>query len=357
MDYELQQSTKLDYLFFESSRALQASELNLLQNQCEQERIQVFTILMLSLENPRLAGYTLTGNRSMFLETDGSLAWLYSCPQVRSPLHTLNQCYDKIPILYKGQIQFVDPITRQILPAALPQNYSDPINNLLQMDMDKKDSWYSLTPEITHRDRPAVFAPKDIFPFNTQKFPQSAKAGMYTKGQLSDYWDAILMSSASKNALQKITLNLIVPSNAKKGPDGYSYYAPRTDFFVDSMICPKKFENKFVPFFGTISYWLDKCGIWFAKFLFVKLIIDIVVTIMRTLGIHRITRRSVSFGKILLSATYSLFVVSIFSSVYSPAKPIESSTPIAVEMQESTEHIYPSVQTLPNNAPNSVSPV
>ena len=96
---------------------------------------------MLSLENRRLAGYRLTGNESMFLETDGSLAWLYSCPQVRSPLHTLNQCYDEIPILYKGQIQFVDPITKQTLPDALPQNCSDLIKDLVQMDMDQKDSW------------------------------------------------------------------------------------------------------------------------------------------------------------------------------------------------------------------------
>ena len=73
-DYELQQGTNLDYLFFESSRALQASQLNLLKNQCEQERFQIFTILMLSLENPRVARYMLTGNRSMFLEADGSLA-------------------------------------------------------------------------------------------------------------------------------------------------------------------------------------------------------------------------------------------------------------------------------------------
>ena len=109
LHYELQQGTKPVYFFFESSRALQASELSPLKNQCEQERIQIFTILMLSLENPRFAGYMLTGNKSMFLETDGSLAWLYSCPQVGSPLHTLNLCYDKIPILYKGQIQFVDP--------------------------------------------------------------------------------------------------------------------------------------------------------------------------------------------------------------------------------------------------------
>ena len=112
--------------------------------------------------------------------------------------------------------------------------------------MGKKYSWYSLTPEITHRDRPAVFAPKDISPFTTQKFPESAKAGMYTKGQLSEFWDAILMSSASKNALQKLTQNLRVPSKAKKGPDRYTYNAPRTDFFVDNMISPKYFENKFV---------------------------------------------------------------------------------------------------------------
>ena len=300
MDYELQQGTKLGYHFFESSRALQASELNPLKNQCEQERIQIFTILMRSLENPRLAGYMLTGNRSMFLETYRSLAWFFSCPPAISPLHTLNQCYDKIPILYKGQTQFLDPITRQTLPDALPQNCSDPIKNLFQMDMDQKDSWYSLTPEITHRDRPAVFVPKDITPFTTQKFPQSAKAGMYTKRQHSEFWDAILMSSASRNASQNFTRNVIVPLNAKKGPDGYTFYAPRTEFFVDNMISPNYFENEFVQTFGTDGHWLEKCGTWFAIVLFVKLIIDIVVNLMRTAEIHRITGKSVSLGKVQL---------------------------------------------------------
>ena len=214
MDYELQQGTKLDYLFFESSRALEASKLNLLKDQCEQKRIQIFFTLMLSLEIPRFAGYLRTGNRSSLLETDGSLAWFYSCPQVRSPLHTPNQCYDKKPILYKGQVQFVDPITRQTVPDALPQKCSDPIKKLFHMEMDQKDSWYSLTLEITHRNRPAEFALEDICPFTTQTFPQSARAGMYTKRQLSEFWDAIPISSASMNALLKFTRNLTVPSNA-----------------------------------------------------------------------------------------------------------------------------------------------
>ena len=109
MDYETHIGTKLVYFVFQSSRLLQASEIQLLKNQCEQERTQILTILMLSLENPRLAGYMLTRNRSMFLKTDGCLAWLYHCRFVHSPFVTKNHSYDRIPILFESQVQFVDP--------------------------------------------------------------------------------------------------------------------------------------------------------------------------------------------------------------------------------------------------------
>ena len=45
-------NTYYDYLFFQSSPLLQATEIQLLQNQCEQERTQILTNLMLALENP-----------------------------------------------------------------------------------------------------------------------------------------------------------------------------------------------------------------------------------------------------------------------------------------------------------------
>ena len=74
MDYEMHMGTKLDYLFFQISRLLQVFEIQLLKNQCGQEQTQILSIPMLSLENPHLAEFMLTGNRSMFLETDGSIA-------------------------------------------------------------------------------------------------------------------------------------------------------------------------------------------------------------------------------------------------------------------------------------------
>ena len=92
-------------------------------------------------------------------------------------------------------------------------------------------------------------------------------------------------------------------------------------------------------------------------FFFKKLIYDIVVTVMRTLEIRGRTGTSVSFVKVLVSATYNLFMVSILNSVYSPAKSIESATPVAVKTQESIEHIYPSIDTIPNNTADTGSPV
>ena len=187
IDYKMHFGTKIDYLFFQSSRLLQATEIQLLQNQCEQQRTQVLTNLMLALENPRLAGYMLTGNRSMFLETDGSVAWLYHCQKVHSPLHTMNQCYDRSPILYRGQIQTVDFITRQTYPLATTQNCSDRIKNLYQLDMDQEDSWYTPTPGFVQHDKPAIFGPQDINLVASHTFTGSQDAGMYTRNELKRF--------------------------------------------------------------------------------------------------------------------------------------------------------------------------
>ena len=88
----------------------------------------------------------------------------------------MNQCYDLIPILHEGQIQFVDPITRQTQPAANLQNCTNRLKNLFHFDMDQEDSWYTLKPGIVHQDRPAVFGPKDVSPVAVHSFPGSQDA-------------------------------------------------------------------------------------------------------------------------------------------------------------------------------------
>ena len=284
----------------------------------------------------------------------------------------MNQCYDRIPIPYEGQIQFVDPITRQTHPAPNIQNCTDRIKNIFQFDMDQEDSWYTLTPGIVHEDRPAVFGPKDVSPVSVHSFPGSQDAQMYTRSELisnCNFSDSILISAASRNALKKFSQKLIVFSNNNKDPDSFPYYAPRRDFFVDNMISPGYFKDRFMDTFGPVAYVLEHCGIYFSVFLFFKLIIDVVVMVIRRLEITKMTGASLGFGKTLLSASYNFFLMSVLTSMYDPRAPTlatvkeQRKTPCNEEelhdMRNDTErkeeHIYPIMS--PAHFSQAVTPI
>ena len=262
---------------------------------------------MLSKENSRLAGYMFTGNRSTFLSTDGSLAWLYHCPVMRSPPHVMNQSYDEIPFFYKSAIFFVDPIGRQIYPDDQFQNCSDRITNVFQFDMEDEISWFTITPTLENRKRRAVFGPKDVTLASRRAFSGAGDARIYTQARLSEFWDKILISAASRRAVQKFFGELIVPNTAIHGPEQYFRYALRTDFYVDNMISPSYFKNPFMDTFGSIAYVLEFCGIQFSCFLFIKHIVDLIIMILRHTEINRLTGASLVFGKTLLSASYNFF--------------------------------------------------
>ena len=133
--------------------------------------------------------------------------------------------------------------------------------------MDQKVSWYTLTPGIVHQGRPAVFGPKDVSPVAVHYFPGSQDAGMYTRSELSNFWDSILISAASRNALKKFSQKFIVFPNNNKNPDSFPYYAPRTDFYVDNMISPGYLKDRFMDTLGPVAYVLEHCGVYFSVFL------------------------------------------------------------------------------------------
>ena len=118
--------------------------------------------------------------------------------------------------------------------------------------------------------------------------------------------------------MQKFSRELIVPNTAIHGPEQYSCYAPRTDFHVDNKISPSYFKIQFMDTFGSVAYVLEFCGIYFSCFLFIKLIVDLTVSILKHKEIIRLTGASLGFGKTLLSASYKFILTSILKSIFNP---------------------------------------
>ena len=138
-------------------------QLNTLHTICELERNQLLTILAMSVPNPQLAGFLLTGNRSNFLYVEGSTAWLYDCPHFLSPLYEADRCFDRIRVHFKDTLMYVDPNTRQTYDYATPITCDKNPRNIIELDPDSDDQdFYILGPEPIKRKPPLMFTPSQL---------------------------------------------------------------------------------------------------------------------------------------------------------------------------------------------------
>ena len=191
LQYDVHLGAKFDYIFHRTNLNIHAFQVKLIQNQCELEDTQMRTILTMPLKNTLLAGCLLTGNRSMLLDTDGSVAWLYYCPKIRSILRVMEYCYDKIPIFYESRVHFVDPSTRQTFHSPFEISCQHATQNLLQLDMDNDGSWYNLIPHPFLHNKPLVFSPTRLSSPSLHVPYSSNNAGLYTQIQLSQFWNDV----------------------------------------------------------------------------------------------------------------------------------------------------------------------
>ena len=74
IDHDAHINTKIDYTKNHVFRSMTVQELNTFHTVYELERNQLLTILALSVQNPQLVGFLLTGNCSNFLYVEGSTA-------------------------------------------------------------------------------------------------------------------------------------------------------------------------------------------------------------------------------------------------------------------------------------------
>ena len=186
IDYDAHINTKFDHTINHVFRSMTVQELNTLHTICELERNQLLTKLAMSIQNPQLASFLLTGNRSNFLYVEGSTAWLYDCPK-----H------------FEDTLMYVDPITRQTYDYATPITSDNNPRNLIELDPDSDDQdFYILGPEPFKRKPPLMFTPS---PIKTTIRPNSftaQDAGIYSNAELDHFWNCIIFSKHSDSTLQ-----------------------------------------------------------------------------------------------------------------------------------------------------------
>ena len=188
-------------------------ELNTLHTFCELERKQLLTKLAMSVQNPQLAGFLLTGNSSNFLYVEGSTAWLYDCPLFLSPIYKADRCFDRTPIHYKNTLMYVDPITRQTYDYATPILCDNNPRNIIELDPDTDDQdFYILHPEPIKRKPPLMFTPDQ---FKTTIRPNTFTAqvaGIYSNAELDQFGIIFFFQNILKKHFNYLEKLLVIHS-------------------------------------------------------------------------------------------------------------------------------------------------
>ena len=270
----------------------------------------------MSVRNPQLAGFLLTGNRSNFVYLEGSTAWLYDFPHFISPLYKADKCFDRIPIHYRETIMYVDPITRRTF------NYATPIThignnpqNIIELDPDSDDEdFYVLTPEPLKREAPQMFKPTQIKTTITPNTFTAQDAGIYSNAELDQFWNRVLFAKHSDTTLQllgkSLSYDFITVNNERhshSGPNPYDHLRiGKHDHLINLLpfFNPDWFSQAFVTFFGYPCYFLTQCGIYFSTFLFIREVLTFLLKFYRTISIKYILQSNIS---ILSSKTHGFF--------------------------------------------------
>ena len=142
---------------------------------------------------------------------------------------------------------------------------------------------------------------------------------MYTPKQMKNVWDCIIHASASDTVLKKLTRTILTQGNTVRISDRGNLerlFSLDVRLLMDHLLTPSFFVDKSKETFGLLGYYIHCLGNFFACFLLVKFIIDVVVIVLRGLEIRKVSGATFGFVRTMLGATFHLFVLSLQTPMY-----------------------------------------
>ena len=259
----------------------------------------------MSVQNPHLADFLLTGNRSIFIYVEGSTAW-YDCPHFLSPLYITDHCFDRIH--FKDTLMYVDPITRQTFDCATPITCVNNPKNIIEHDPDSDDQdFYILGPEHIKREPPLMFNPSQIKTTIRLNTFTAQDAGIYSNAELDQFWNRILFSEHSDTTLQLLGKALsysFISSNTPSYDANTTHDNPYNTLRIGlhdkrinltAFFTPTWFSDAFIALSGYPCYILTQCGLYFSTYLFIQTTLTHIDKLYKTISIKYNLKQNITF--------------------------------------------------------------
>ena len=133
---------------------------------------------------------------------------------------------------------------------------------------------------------------------------------------------------------------------------------------MDHLLTPSFFVDKFKETFGLLRYYIQCLGNFFACFLLMRFLIDVVVIVLRGLEIRKVSGATFGFVRTMLGAIFHLFVLLLQTPMYETdenknngnirMQNVTGNETLAAPMyEENPTSLYPHVHIVNNRVPIS----
>ena len=282
INYQSAAKEDADFILTQYSRTLHPSELEMLNHICEHDKLKLITILATAKENPHQAGKLLTNNRTTYFEINNAIAYSYQCIEQKTAVYEQTQCYNKIPIYYKNELWFIDPVTRQTHKNANKISCDNNLQNLFHFDTDNPLSWYRLSPHI-HKNEPPQLLQTN---WNSEIFrDDNPYKGLYNQKAINLFWKQIQLQQYQRDMIEYFKSN-IIDSQIKKESNSDTLFKGgfipiETDLPLSQVLPNRIFTEEFLENFGSLTYYWITYGMIITSPLLIFYCIDILLNLVR----------------------------------------------------------------------------
>ena len=109
-------NNKMGYLYHKGMATIKKIYHEIIANDCKMNREIIKTKLAVVLTNPDAIAPLLPVEPGTFGRVMGEVIYTYKCPQVQVKLRKLEYCTNELPVIYRNQSWFVQPVTRILMP-------------------------------------------------------------------------------------------------------------------------------------------------------------------------------------------------------------------------------------------------
>jgi len=197
-------NNKIDFAFHFNQLTIETMYSEVILNDCKLNREIFRNRLGLIFTNPNLVAPMLISENGVFGRVMGEAMFTYKCKEVAVQLIKSNVCTNELPVMFQGELRYVEPITRILVENGTKPKVLNCNEIVAPLYRINPDTWISLPNNGEVKNVEKLELTKLEYSINFTSLNQMSSNGIYSSEEVEDARRNLLFPSKRERVVIEI---------------------------------------------------------------------------------------------------------------------------------------------------------